>query len=75
MPLGPPYLSLLLREKNETIEYTISRLFLLRVHCVDHELENGRLFYLMEARSNNTSLWERNVEFRDNGIISVGAII
>jgi len=52
-----------------------SRLFLLRVHCVDHELENGRLFYLMEARSTNTSLWERNVEFRDNGVISVGAII
>ena len=52
-----------------------SRLFLLRVHCVDHEMENGRLFYLMEARSTNTSLWERNVEFRDNGVISVGAII
>ena len=60
--------------KNST-QVNYSRLFLLRVHSADNESENGQLFYMMESRNTNTCLWERNVEFRDNGIISVGSII
>ena len=45
------------------------------MHCVDHEFDKGRMLYLMEAMSTNTSLWECNVEFRDNGVITAGEII
>jgi hypothetical protein len=29
----------------------------------------------MESRTQNTTLWKRNVEFRDNGILTIGSII
>lgn len=63
------------RGARTSTQVNYSRLFLLRVHSVDRESGNNQLFYMMESRGTNNCLWDRNVEFRDNGTISVGSII
>ena len=36
---------------------------------------NCRLVYIMEARNMNANMWNKNVNHRDNGAISIGSII
>lgn len=38
------------------------------------ENESSKLAYLMEARNQNKQLWNSNLEWRDNGVISIGTI-
>ena len=49
-----------------------TRLFMCRVFS---EREGNLLVYLMEGRNKNTNLWRKNVELRDNGIITIGTIL
>ena len=52
-----------------------SRLILCKVVSSYTEEENARVVYLMEARNQNKNLWNKNVNHRDNGSISIGSII
>ena len=49
-----------------------NRLFLCRIHSTRNLEANSRLLYLMEANGCNNMLFERNLELRDNGTISIG---
>jgi hypothetical protein len=60
------------RNRNQANQVHYSRLFLFRVV---NEREANKLCYVMEARNANTCLWERNVELRDNGTITIGTIV
>ena len=54
-------------------EVTFSRLFLCRVHPEEGmPSDNARLIYLMQARNSNSSLFEDNKEWRDNGTFTIG---
>jgi hypothetical protein len=57
------------RHSGNQANYT--RLFLVRVFS---ENESSKLAYLMEARNQNKQLWNSNLEWRDNGVISIGTI-
>jgi hypothetical protein len=48
-----------------------TRLFLVRSHSKE---EGDKLAYIMETRTENKSLWTHNVELRDNGMLTIGAI-
>ena len=65
------------RKKGQTNQNQMkfSRLILCKV--VSHKIpeENSRVVYLMEARNQNKNLWNKNVNHRDNGAISIGSII
>lgn len=52
-----------------------SRIILAKVVSDSNVEENARVVYLMEARNQNKNLWNKNVNYRDNGAISVGSII
>ena len=54
---------------------TFKRLILARCSCYKNEEEQNRLVYLMEARNQNTQLWSNNIQYRDNGAISVGSYL
>ena len=58
---------------NNQVKFT--RLIMARVVSTVHEEENSRVIYLMEARNQNKNLWNKNVNQRDNGAITVGSII
>ena len=58
---------------NNQIKFT--RLIMAKVVSNCHEKENSRVVYLMEARNQNKNLWNKNINHRDNGAISVGSII
>jgi hypothetical protein len=60
------------KQRTNNQEVHFSRLFLCRIHSTQHIVENGRLLYLMEANGSNNMLFERNLEFRDDGTISIG---
>ena len=48
-----------------------SRLFLMRIIGT----ESDKLCYVMETRNVNNSLWDRNVELKDNGTITIGTVV
>ena len=52
---------------------TFSMLFLCRVYSQASEEENHQLVFVMEARNQNPSLWNKNTHHRDNGALSIGA--
>lgn len=60
------------RNRNSQNQVHYSRLILLRVFS---NTESDRLCYLMETRNTNTCLWDRNVELRDNGVVTMGTYI
>jgi len=60
------------RNRNTGNQINYTRLFLVRVHSTN---EGNRLCYLMETRTQNTTLWNRNVELRDNGVLTMGTVI
>jgi hypothetical protein len=49
-----------------------SRLLLCRLHPESDHHNHSRLLYLMEANNSNNVLFERNLEYRDDGTMSVG---
>jgi len=52
-----------------------SQLILYKVVLSKIVEENSRVVYLMETRNQNKNLWNKNVNHRDNGTISIGSII
>ena len=58
--------------RNQSSNVNYSRLFLGQV--VNQE-EGDKLVYLVESHSTNNSLWKRNPQLRDDGVITIGTII
>ena len=58
---------------NDGVKFT--HLILSKVHSALHPDYNSRLVYIMEARNQNVNLWQKNLNHRDNGEISIGSII
>ena len=56
---------------NNSESKNYSRLFLCKV--VNRE-ENNLLVYMMESTNVNNNLWQRNLQYRDNGVMTVGTI-
>ena len=52
-----------------------SRLILCKVASSKIVEANFRVLYLMETRNQNKNLWNKNVNHRDNGALSIGSII
>ena len=47
-------------------------LFLIRIH---NDSKGDRVAYVMESKSTNQVLWNRNIEHRDNGTVIIGSVI
>ena len=60
---------------NSSSEAHFSRIYLLRIVSEQNVSDHGRLFYLLESKSSNATLFNRNIDFRDNGTISIGTIV
>ena len=58
-------------QKNNS-EVHFSRMYLCRVYSSDID-HNCLMFYLMEANMCNNSLFDRNLEYRDNGVFTIGS--
>ena len=60
------------RRINSNQEIIFSRLLLCRVHSQNNYYNGSKLIYLMESKNSNQNMFNSNVEFRDNGVISIG---
>ena len=60
------------RQRNRSMTMNYSRLFLMRQHGPD---ESSTMFYVMMSRDQNNNMFNRNIAFRDNGVISIGSYI
>ena len=60
------------RCNNNNQEIIFSRLLLCRVHSQNNYYNSSKLIYLMESKNSNQNMFNNNVEFRDNGVISIG---
>ena len=58
-----------LRNQGSTTNYT--RILMFRQHGTDGSQD----FYMMIARSLNTDLFNRNIEYRDNGVLTIGSYV
>ena len=58
--------------RRQVNQINYSRLFLIRIH---NHSEGDRVAYMMESKSTNQVLWNRNIEFRDNGTVTIGTVI
>ncbi len=56
-------------------QITYHRLILMRVHNDGNLNENSILFYLMVTRDDNNRLFHRDLDLRDNGVISIGTYL
>jgi hypothetical protein len=63
------------RKNSNNQEVHFSRLFLCRIHSELDLNEHSRLIYLMEAKNSNNMLFDRNLELRDDGTISIGTFL
>ena len=59
------------RNNNNSESKNYSRLFLCKVVSKD---ENNLLVYMMESNNVNNNLWQRNLQYRDDGMMTVGTI-
>ena len=57
------------RNRGTTTNY--SRILMFRQHA--HDNNGNQIFYMMMARAQNTELFNRNIEFRDNGVLTIGS--
>lgn len=57
----------------EDIAY--SRIYLCRVSSDTSVNDNSRLFYILQNKSSNKDIWNRSLEFRDNGTLTIGSLI
>ena len=60
------------RCNNNNQDIIFSRLMLCRVYSEEKYFNGSRLIYLMESKNSNQCLFNKNVELRDNGVISIG---
>ena len=59
-------------ENNQSLE-RFSWLLVARVHPYFHPEKNVEIVYFMEARNTNNNFYNVNVQYRDNGSISIGS--
>lgn len=58
--------------RNQQSNVAYRRLFLLRIY---NDREGDRLAWIMETTSTNNMLFNRNIEHRDNGTITIGSYV
>ena len=63
------------RKYKATSLINYSRMYLCQMVSQKNDLENGELCYVMITRDDNICFLNRNIELRDNGIVTVGTII
>lgn len=56
-------------------EMHFSRIFQCRVYSAMNSSEHKKIIYLMESKNSNNNMFERNLDFRDNGTISIGTFL
>ena len=59
--------------KKDTMKF--SRLFLAKVYSSKNTSENTKLVYMIQSKNVNENLWNMNLEYRDNGVLSIGTFI
>ena len=57
---------------NNNQDIIFSKLMLCRVYSEEKYFNVSRLIYLMESKNSNQCLFNKNIDFRDNGVISIG---
>ena len=60
------------RCNNNNQEIIFSRLMLCRIYSGNNSSIGSKLIYLMESKNSNQCLFNKNVEIRDNSVISIG---
>ena len=60
------------RRRTNNQEVIFSRLLLCRIHSEQNYNTGSKLIYLMESKNSNKCMFDKNVELRDNGVISIG---
>ena len=60
------------RRRTNNQEVIFSRLLLCRIHSEQNYNIGSKLIYLMESKNSNKCMFDKNVELRDNGVISIG---
>ena len=56
-------------------DVNFTRIFQCRVYSAINTSEHKRIIYLMESRNSNNNMFERNLDFRDNGTITIGTFL
>ena len=52
-----------------------SRIFQCRVYSALSTSEHKKIVYLMKSRSSNNQMFDRSLDFRDNGTITIGTFL
>ena len=52
-------------------DVNFTRIFQCRVYSAINTSEHKRIIYLMESRNSNNNMFERNLDFRDNGTVTI----
>ena len=63
------------RNKSSARETYFSRIFQCRIYSSTNINDHSNILYLMEARNSNKALFDRNLELRDNGTITIGTFV
>ena len=56
-------------------DVNFTRIFQCRVYSTMNTSEHKRIIYLMESRNSNNNMFERNLDFRDNGTVTIGTFL
>ena len=63
------------RNRTTARETHFSRIFQCRIYSSTNFNDHGTIIYLMEAKNSNKALFDRNLELRDNGTITIGSFV
>ena len=63
------------RKGGNSKETNFSRIFQCRVYSAMNSGEHQKIIYLMESKNTNNNMFERNLDFRDNGTITIGTFL
>ena len=63
------------RKGSSSKETNFSRIFQCRIYSAMNSSEHQKIIYLMESKNTNNNMFERNLDFRDNGTITIGTFL
>ena len=63
------------RGKSQTAEVHFKRIYQCRIFSIEQVSEQSRLLYLMESKNSNSAMFDRNMEHRDDGTITIGSFL
>ena len=63
------------RSRTQTAEVHFKRIYQCRIYSVGCITEQSRVIYLMESKNSNNVLFDRNMEHRDDGTITIGTFV